>query len=199
MAVIGMRVDAPDGIAFVFLGDVGAGTVVNFTDNRWSESTTTLSSNENTMTITFPSGASAGSVFTWDSGAQVIAPVGPTVNGNLSGLAGGGDQVFAYQGDASSPSFLYGFSCATAAGAGFVATGAGSSNNESELPGVLDGTTKYFVEVDSSGFNGCDYSGSRTSLSTFLGYITLLNVPGNYAEAPSSSMFDLTGDVFTTP
>lgn len=116
-----------------------------------------------------------------------------------SGLAGGGDQVFAYQGDASSPSFLYGFSCATAAGAGFVATGTGSSNNESELPAVLDGTTKYFVEVDSSGFNGCEYSGSRTSLSKFLGYITLLNVPGNYAEAPSSSMFDLTGDVFTTP
>lgn len=79
-----------DTFSFVFLRDVDAGTVVNFTDNGWLAGGG-FRSGEGTVTYTAPAVVTAGTVVT------------------LTGLniALAGDQIIAFQGDPATPTILH--------------------------------------------------------------------------------------------
>ena len=79
-----------DAFTFVFLRDVEAGTIVNFTDNGWLAAGG-FRPGEDTVTYTAPSAITAGTIVT------------------LSGLDldAAGDQIIAYQGDPATPTILH--------------------------------------------------------------------------------------------
>src|SRR5262245_59957020 len=90
IAIIQYNSNGPDNFSFVFLRDVEAGTIVNFTDNGWLAAGG-FRAGEGTVTYTAPSAITAGTVVT------------------LTGLdlSDGGDQIIAYQGAPASPTILY--------------------------------------------------------------------------------------------
>ncbi|MEO0869032.1 MAG: hypothetical protein AAFY17_11410, partial [Cyanobacteria bacterium J06642_11] len=92
IAIVGFNFDNPDEFAFVSLVDLEAGTEINFTDNGW-QAAGTFRATEGTFTWTAPTDIAAGTV----------------VNPAVSSIAfsASGDQILAYQGDASNPTFIY--------------------------------------------------------------------------------------------
>jgi len=98
VAVLAVNSANPDKFSFVFLKDVSANTVVNFTDNGFTAATTGRTG-EGFLTYTVPEGGHlAGTVLTWSNG-QVITGTGwssaaPT---NFS-FNGSGDQLFCFSG-----------------------------------------------------------------------------------------------------
>jgi endonuclease I len=94
IAVIGFNGDDPDVIRFVNLVNVAAGTQVKFTDNAWNG--TALTTAEGTDTWTAASAFPAGTVHTL---TPTTVALGTT-----------GDQILVYQGAATAPSFVFGFS-----------------------------------------------------------------------------------------
>ena len=79
-----------DTFTFVFLRDIEAGTIVNFTDNGWLAAGG-FRPGEGTVTYTAPTAITAGTIVT------------------LTGLNldDAGDQIIAYQGDPASPTILH--------------------------------------------------------------------------------------------
>ena len=79
-----------DAFTFVFLRDVEAGTIVNFTDNGWLAAGG-FRPGEQTVTYTAPAAITAGTIVT------------------LTGLNldDAGDQIIAYQGDPATPTILH--------------------------------------------------------------------------------------------
>ena len=143
IAFTGINADAPDGIMFVLLQDVTAGTAITFTDNGWFAAGG-FRDNEGTATLTFNAVAPAGTEVAVDiAGGTATASNGAAltytpVSGTIS-LAAGGDQVFAYQGAApvegSDCSFLAGINIDGTGGTPWQADAANS--NTSALPEVL--------------------------------------------------------------
>ncbi|WP_165585856.1 MBG domain-containing protein, partial [Pedobacter nototheniae] len=101
--------------SFVILrtGGISAGTTITFTDNGWNSITSALGTSEGTLTWT---STTALSQFT-----EVrinVDPTGATLESLSSGSVGpitgpfllsqGGDQILAYQGSSSSPTFISG-------------------------------------------------------------------------------------------
>ena len=93
LAVIAYQSDATKRLFIVNLVDVAAGTVINYTDNGWLKSAE-FRSGEGIDTYTFNDATSAGTITEL-----------PMTNINLST---GGDQIFLYQNDISTPSLVFG-------------------------------------------------------------------------------------------
>jgi len=93
IAIVAFNADNPDALAFVALTNIASGTEINFTDNGW---------------LAGGGFRDAEGAFTWTAPADVTAGtvIQPTVNGPAFSTAG--DQIFAYQGTATSPEFIYG-------------------------------------------------------------------------------------------
>lgn len=135
IAIIGFNFDTPDSLAFVALTDIDAGTEISFTDNGW-QSDDTFRNGEGTFTYAADNAISAGSI------------IAPEVSG-LS-LSAAGDQILAYQGLASAPTFIYGLN---SEGTGWQA-GATDSNTSAAPAGLTDGLTAVaFAEVDNGIFD----------------------------------------------
>lgn len=109
IAFVGFQNTAPDGFAFVTLEDIPASTQISFTDNGWDGSA--LWTTEQTLIWTSPSSTlAAGSViYIYDdnsaNGASLM--IGPgTVTGELPNLSSSGEQILAYTGLNTDPSFI---------------------------------------------------------------------------------------------
>ena len=155
IAIVGFNFDDPDELAFVALVDIPPGTSINFTDNGWFAAGG-FRANEGTFTWTAPATVAAGTV------------VNPAVSGVAFSSAG--DQVLAYQGDASSPTFLH---AVNSEGTGWQADA--TNANTSALPaGLVDGLTAVaLAEVDNATYTGAT-SGTREEL------LALINNPANW-------------------
>lgn len=94
VVVLGYNYDNPDQIKFVPLVDLAAGTVIRFTDNGWTG--TALTTTEGTDTYTASTAVSKGTIL--------------TLNATAIAFSTSGDQIFAYQGTATSPAFIFGLS-----------------------------------------------------------------------------------------
>jgi endonuclease I len=92
VAIIGYNYDNPDVVKFVPLVDIAAGTVLKFTDNGWNG--TSLTSTEGTDT--------------WTATNAVLKGTVQTINAVSMAFSTSGDQIFIYQGAATSPSFIFG-------------------------------------------------------------------------------------------
>lgn len=135
IAITGFNFDNPDEFSFVLLTDIGSGTSISFTDNGW------LSSGG------FRSGEGT---FTWTASTDLTA--GTIINPSLSSVAfsADGDQILAYQGTASSPTFIY---AVNSEGSGW-ATDATNSNTSALPAGLTNGLTAVSIpEVDNAIYN----------------------------------------------
>lgn len=178
IAFTGIQSDNPDTFSFVLLKDVVDGTRIVFTDNRWSNATGILASNENTLTLTFANagaGFAAGTHFVNTNGGdppafRVLGTTIPAglVTGSISGLATDGDALLAYQG----PVPTSGSSAGWIAGINTRAWSSGESNNESELPTAL-----------TSGVNAIQLSSTSTDVDN--GAFQLDSFVGSVAEIRS--------------
>ena len=111
IVVVGFTSDNDDAFALLFMTRVDQNTVFSVTENGvLSDRTTFRSSVEGTITFTTTRAIPAGTVLPFEIGTTPN-PVNVTVTTSGSfQLAAGGDQLIVYQGDASSPSFVYAFS-----------------------------------------------------------------------------------------
>jgi hypothetical protein len=156
IAIIGFNSDFPQSFAFVALTDIPQGTNILFTDRGW------LSTNafrpdgfDETITWTATQALAKGDVVTIASAETDNASIG-TATGFLRPF-NGGDQILAYQGTDSSPTFLYALN---SEGTGWQADATNSST--SALPqGLTDGTDAiaFNPEIDNGVY---DVSKGRT-------------------------------------
>ncbi|NJL81944.1 MAG: ExeM/NucH family extracellular endonuclease [Chloroflexaceae bacterium] len=147
IAIVGFNFDDPDQFAFTPLRNIGSGTTISFTDNGF-RSNGTLTTNEGTFTWTAARDYTAGEIIT------------PTLTGVAFSTAG--DQIIAYQGTATNPSFIYalnseGTSWQTDA----------TSTNTSALPRGLANAASAIAlnEIDNAVYRGIT-SGTREQLLT---------------------------------
>jgi hypothetical protein len=163
IAIVGFNFDNADQIAFVALAEIPSGTEIKFTDNGW-KSDDTFRANEGTATYTAASTIAAGTV------------VYPTLAADTY-LGNNGDQVLAYQGDNSSPTFIYALNSEGTSGTW---QSDATSTTDSALPaGLTNGTNAIaFPEVD----NGY-YSGTTTGTAAEL--LAAISDPNNWTTSNS--------------
>jgi HYR domain/Secretion system C-terminal sorting domain len=97
-----------DDFSFVLLKNIGAGTVINFTDNGWL-STNVFRTGEQTVTWTAPAGGLfAGTEITISALTATKSGGGAagTVTGTTLSLSTTGDQILAYTGTVGAPTFI---------------------------------------------------------------------------------------------
>lgn len=115
IAFTSFKSDDPNRFSVVLLKDVSAGTTIKFTDNGWTASNT-LRTSEQTFTwiadvdyfagteIIFTGTSSSGIPGTVTASTGITTPSG--VGSELLISASSGDQILAYQGSSTSPTFL---------------------------------------------------------------------------------------------
>ncbi len=97
IAFVGFNLDGSDSFAFIILEDIIAGTNIKFTDcGVVNPNTITCSSGDSSFTWYAPTAITAGTIITLP-GSSFSGP-----------LASQGDQILAYQGTATAPTFLAG-------------------------------------------------------------------------------------------
>ena len=146
IAIVGFNFDNPDELAFMAITDLDVGTEIHFTDNGW-KADDSFRDTEGT--------------FTWT--APVDIPKGTIVKPSVSSVAfaATGDQIIAYQGNETSPSFIFAIN---SEGTGWQADA--TTSNESCLPdGLTDGYSAIALdEVDNAVYNMSVVSGSKNEL-----------------------------------
>ncbi|MGK7955334.1 MAG: ExeM/NucH family extracellular endonuclease, partial [Crocosphaera sp.] len=147
IAIIGFNFDNPDEFAFLVLADITAGTEIKFTDNGW-QANGTFRNTEGTFTWTATTDITAGTV------------INPTISSVL--FSASGDQILAYQGDDSNPTFIYALNSEGNPG---VWQSDATSSNTSALPSALvNGETAVALdEVDNAVYTGIT-SGTKEEL-----------------------------------
>lgn len=139
IAFVGMNLDGVDDYAFMLLKDIDASTTINFTDCGWTDGTSSFVCNNGDV-----------NGWTWTSGSALfvgqvvnITVNGPGFSASVGSVSGAtpvlsviGDQIFAYQGAAATPTFISGINSNEAATDGNW-NGDTSSNSTSALPNVL--------------------------------------------------------------
>ncbi|WP_116787186.1 choice-of-anchor I family protein [Flavobacterium psychrotrophum] len=131
MAFVGYRMnatDADDQIALVTFVDIAAGTMINFTDAKYT--TNTPAQCTGGFVWTANSCLPAGSVITIQTDT-LVANTG-TATGSGFGLSSNGDQVIVYTGTAAAPNYITALTSI-----GWVATNASCSGSASMLPAGL--------------------------------------------------------------
>ncbi|HMI07592.1 MAG TPA: YDG domain-containing protein, partial [Flavobacterium sp.] len=218
LSIIGFNFNAPDNFAFVAWVDLLPNTLIKFTDNGFLAAASANAANnarggENIL-IWKNNGATipAGTVITiQDNSSASGTNVGTIVSGNLNGLSASGDNIFAYQGAATSgaaPDYsananpatfngtiLFGlYAQASSAIATWISTGTASSNS-SYLPTQLN-VANGNIALGSSSTRG-QYSGLRNNQVSFNGYKALVTNPGNWTIGASSGVAVLNTTSFT--
>ena len=148
IAIVHYNSSSTDAFTFVFLRDVEAGTIVNFTDNGWLAAGG-FRPGEQTVTYTAPTAITAGTIIT------------------LTGLNldDAGDQIIAYQGDPAAPTILQVVDFAD--GDTTVAGDATNDNTTALPPGFTLGINAVAVGFDQALYAG-PINGSAEGLFTAL-------------------------------
>lgn len=101
LAILAFGTTTTDKFAFVLLKDINTGTIINFTDNGFS-STSTGRTGEGFLTYTAPTAICAGTVITWINGQSIVGTGWSSNNPTNFAFNSTGDQLFAFQGTANS-------------------------------------------------------------------------------------------------
>lgn len=147
IAITGFNFDNPDEFAFVPFVDILAGTPINFTDNGWQASGT-FRDTEGT--------------FTWTAATDIAA--GTVINPSLSSVlfSASGDQILAYQGSETDPTFIYALN--SEGNPGTWQPNATSSNTSALPSGLINGETAIALdEIDNAIYAGMT-SGTQSEL-----------------------------------
>lgn len=189
IVVVGFTSDNDDAFALLFMTRVDQNTVFSVTENGvLSDRTTFRSSVEGTITFTTTRAIPAGTVLPFEIGTTPN-PVNVTVTTSGSfQLAAGGDQLIVYQGDASSPSFVYAFSSTP-----FLTTEAVDSNTTYLPQDLANGTTA--IDFTGSPDNAAYDDDANGSEGTRAALLSLIADDQNYTT--SSTRFVRTFPTFT--
>jgi uncharacterized repeat protein (TIGR01451 family) len=108
VAIIGFSFDTND-FAFVVLVDIEAGTEIRFTDAGW-QADQTFFTGEGAVTYTAPQDLPAGTILSYLAYLDdfVITVEGPFTRTTGFAFTNAGDQIFAFQGTYTTPTFLFG-------------------------------------------------------------------------------------------
>lgn len=136
IAILQLNSTNPDRIAFVTFVDLNPGTVINFTDNGFT-SPTSVRTGEGFLTYTAPTTILAGTVISWYNGMTVIGTGWSSGSPTNFALANP-DQLFAYQGEWSSPSLIYGVSTSP-----WLTEGSATSNTSYLPSDLVDGVSAF--------------------------------------------------------
>ncbi|MEB3220005.1 MAG: choice-of-anchor I family protein, partial [Nostocales cyanobacterium 94392] len=168
IAIIGVNADNPDNFSFVLLVDIEAGTEIRFTDSGWTNSNAFRAS-EGAFKYTAPTNLSAGTVINFiNNSANFAADNDAGVGTNGFNLSTDGDQVIAFQGASTNPTFIYAVQTNSTQ---FQTTA--TTSNDSALPnGLVSGTSAVAVgqgsgagdEWDNSVYNMSVTSGTKEEI-----------------------------------
>jgi len=186
IALIELQTDDNDEFAFVVLSNIDAGTVINFTDNAWDGSLATpaLTTNENTIVWTAPvGGVTAGTIVTFQNTVGVGFSVG-TYTGAYSGASTSGDQLIAYTGTASNPTFLYALTSNT-----WISSGSPSTNTSWLPTGLVNGTTArdFSSEIDDQYYSVASISGTKADILASIGNVNNWTRSNTRSTSPISA------------
>jgi hypothetical protein len=141
IAITGLNSDSPDDFSFVVLKDLDHdfyGSIkIKFTDNGWTGSA--LQTGENTITWETTANVFAGTEIKITG---TSATIGNITSGSALGTSTSGDQILAYQGTSTSPTFIAGFQIGNegtqdATTKWHTSASTGSDTNRSALPSGL--------------------------------------------------------------
>ena len=173
LAIIGVNTDNPDDFAFVVLVDIEAGTEIRFTDSGW-KSDNSFRANEGAVKYTAPSAISAGTIISYVSNSSdFVSDNDSGVGNNGLSLSTGGDQVLAFQGASTSPTFIYAVQTNSTQW-----QSTATNSNTSALPmGLVDGVTAVAVgrdtgsgdEYDNAVYDMSVTSGTKTEILAAIG------------------------------
>lgn len=202
ISIIGYRTTAPDSFAFVTWVDILPGTRISFWDHGFigGGDETGMGTNGGTWRTTENLAQWVNGSTTVAAGTVVVVSANSTPPGNadigtligqLDGLAGAGDQIFAGQGSFTGPSNAQNFIGTLLFGADFSgATGwdaSSTSSNTSGLPTSLDfvGGNISFNATD--GIGNREYTGPRQFTSFSLARTSIANT-ANYSDVGTNSL-----------
>ncbi|MCF8297339.1 MAG: T9SS type A sorting domain-containing protein [Saprospiraceae bacterium] len=103
--LVTLNADGNKNFDFVPLVSLASGTVIKFTDDAWITSSVDWRGGEGILTYTAPTAISEGTVISFPDINNVVTPWSESGEFNPSGE---GDNIIVYQGDETSPSFIYG-------------------------------------------------------------------------------------------
>ena len=188
ISILGITSDAPDQFSFVNWVSIPVNAALNFTDNAWTG--TALASNEQTLLWQNNTGSAIapGTVITiTDLGTPGTADQGSVISGSLNGISNSDDNIFAYEGTAACPSFVFGISHAA-----WITSGT-ANNNNSYLPSTLN-VTNGSLTMNST-LDNWEYSAPRNNQATIAAYKAIVNNTANWTG--NDTGFSLSSTDFT--
>lgn len=189
ISILGFSSDAPDQFSFVNWVNIPIGAELSFTDNAWDG--TSLFTNENTVLWQNSTGSpiAAGTVVVVsDPGSGDGSPdLGTVVSGNLSGISASNDNIFIYEGSASCPHFIFGFTNTP-----WISVGVPNTNN-SYLPAALNVANGNIAMT--STLDNWEYSDPRNDQASIAAYKPLVNDVSNWTG--NNTNFTLSSTDFT--
>ena len=195
VAIVGLNCDNPDEFAFVLLVDISTGTEINFTDNG-VKSDGTFRGGEGTVTWTSSSATAAGTIIDIENDGGWTASGGSVAASGSFALSSGGDQIIAYTGSESNPTFIYALNDEKS---GWQAD-ATTSNSSALPPGLSDGLTAVALEeVDNAVYNDTLTSGTQTELLTAISNKDNWNGDNSNRQTMPSGPYTVTGGGVDTP
>ncbi len=171
IAITGYNSSGPDTFSFVLLIDVESGTTINFTDNGWSTTTGSFRNNEGTITWTATTNLLCGTEVIVFDDQPFATTVGSITDSGSFAPSPQGDQILAYQGLDSSPTFIYAIHFAINIGW----NNATSARSSAVPPGLTDGTNAVYA----GNIDNAIYNCSVTSNPSLI--LAAVSTPGNWS------------------
>lgn len=175
IAITGFNSMLPDGFSFVLLTDIEDTTVIKFTDQGWISTGGFREASEGEITWTATSNLSCGTeiIITYVSNGTIYsASSGTAIETGLGfRLDIGGDQLLAYQGNRTSPTFIYAINF-DSAGWSDAVDGATSA-----LPtGLIDGTNAIDLGETYNGKYSCSVTTGQSLILAAVSITTNWNL-----------------------
>jgi DNA/RNA endonuclease YhcR with UshA esterase domain len=175
---IGIQTRNADYFAFVATDNIPAGTVINFTDHSW-DSTGAFRAREELMVWTTPALTKGQVTIMNCSAAPAVASTGGTCVGSLTGLSQSGENIFAFQGTVSSPTFIAGLATQP-----FISSGSASASTSYLPSGLTLGVNSFqFARLRSNGYYLID-----TTNGTVPAVLAMINDTSNWVTADSINL-----------
>ncbi|MCK6611890.1 MAG: hypothetical protein L6Q78_12730 [Bacteroidia bacterium] len=197
IAIIGFDGTGNDRFSFVALKDIPGNTRIWFTDKSWdaSLSTPAFTTGEGLGVWTAPSGGlTKGTVVTLVTDPTPSTSLG---TGTLaSGFSSSGEQVFAFQGSATNPSFICGFTSGSV-----ISTGTPTSA-QTWIPAGLTAGENFLATTANNGsafLSSATPSGTLASLKTFIHTLSNWTTSSTAATFPSWVFTFLENEPTTQP
>jgi hypothetical protein len=197
---------ATETFSFITLENLTAGMVINFTDNAWTSAAGPFSSNEGFIAWTVPTGGVAAGTtvsFTGPSWGSPNVGGSSVVSGSVA-FVNAGDNLFAFCGTSTAPTFISGITSSN-----YITTGA-SSTSLSYLPSSLavgssaidlaNGVNSYFnctggtltgTTAPATIFNVANWTTNGTAVTPPIGCSVTFGTPSTTSLSPTCLSYSI--------